>query len=399
MIITLDMIQTLAVAAVVLYLGEFLRKHIPILARFCIPAPVVGGLLFSLVTLLGYTTDLFQISFDLTLQEVCMTAFFTSIGFGASFKSLRHGGLPLVLFVILVIGLILLQNLVALGMSYVVGVSPLLALCTGSIPMVGGHGSAGAFGPMLKAAGVDGATSIAMAAATFGLVAGSLLGGPLGKRLIDTFNLTQGLEERHVILDTEVEVEGDTPSILAGNLTRGICQLAIAMGIGTLISWAIAQSGLNFPSYIGAMIAASILRNISDETGAFPVYDFEIAEVGEATLSLFLAMALMSLQLWQLAALAIPLILMLTAQVLLMTLFARFVVFPLMGRDYDAAIITAGTCGFGMGATPNAMANMQALTEKYLPSEKAFLIIPIAGALFVDFFNSIIVTFFINLLS
>lgn len=399
MIITLDMIQTLAVAAVVLYLGEFLRKHIPILARFCIPAPVVGGLLFSLVTLLGYTTDLFQISFDLTLQEVCMTAFFTSIGFGASFKSLRHGGLPLVLFVILVIGLILLQNLVALGMSYVVGVSPLLALCTGSIPMVGGHGSAGAFGPMLKAAGVDGATSIAMAAATFGLVAGSLLGGPLGKRLIDTFNLTQGLEERHVILDTEVEVEGDTSSILAGNLTRGICQLAIAMGIGTLISWAIAQSGLNFPSYIGAMIAASILRNISDETGAFPVYDFEIAEVGEATLSLFLAMALMSLQLWQLAALAIPLILMLTAQVLLMTLFARFVVFPLMGRDYDAAIITAGTCGFGMGATPNAMANMQALTEKYLPSEKAFLIIPIAGALFVDFFNSIIVTFFINLLS
>ncbi|MEA5073268.1 MAG: sodium/glutamate symporter [Eubacterium aggregans] len=399
MIITLDMIQTLAVAAVVLYLGEFLRKHIPILARFCIPAPVVGGLLFSLVTLLGYTTDLFQISFDLTLQEVCMTAFFTSIGFGASFKSLRHGGLPLVLFVILVIGLILLQNLVALGMSYVVGVSPLLALCTGSIPMVGGHGSAGAFGPMLKAAGVDGATSIAMAAATFGLVAGSLLGGPLGKRLIDTFNLTQGLEERHVILDTEVEVEGDTPSILAGNLTRGICQLAIAMGIGTLISWAIAQSGLNFPSYIGAMIAASILRNISDGTGAFPVYDFEIAEVGEATLSLFLAMALMSLQLWQLAALAIPLILMLTAQVLLMTLFARFVVFPLMGRDYDAAIITAGTCGFGMGATPNAMANMQALTEKYLPSEKAFLIIPIAGALFVDFFNSIIVTFFINLLS
>lgn len=399
MIITLDMIQTLAVAAVVLYLGEFLRKHIPILARFCIPAPVVGGLLFSLVTLLGYTTDLFQISFDLTLQEVCMTAFFTSIGFGASFKSLRHGGLPLVLFVILVIGLILLQNLVALGMSYVVGVSPLLALCTGSIPMVGGHGSAGAFGPMLKAAGVDGATSIAMAAATFGLVAGSLLGGPLGKRLIDTFNLTQGLEERHVILDTEVEVEGNTPSILAGNLTRGICQLAIAMGIGTLISWAIAQSGLNFPSYIGAMIAASILRNISDGTGAFPVYDFEIAEVGEATLSLFLAMALMSLQLWQLAALAIPLILMLTAQVLLMTLFARFVVFPLMGRDYDAAIITAGTCGFGMGATPNAMANMQALTEKYLPSEKAFLIIPIAGALFVDFFNSIIVTFFINLLS
>lgn len=399
MIITLDMIQTLAVAAVVLYLGEFLRKHIPILARFCIPAPVVGGLLFSLVTLLGYTTDLFQISFDLTLQEVCMTAFFTSIGFGASFKSLRHGGLPLVLFVILVIGLILLQNLVALGMSYVVGVSPLLALCTGSIPMVGGHGSAGAFGPMLKAAGVDGATSIAMAAATFGLVAGSLLGGPLGKRLIDTFNLTQGLEERHVILDTEVEVEGNTPSILAGNLTRGICQLAIAMGIGTLISWAIAQSGLNFPSYIGAMIAASILRNISDGTGAFPVYDFEIAEVGEATLSLFLAMALMSLQLWQLAALAIPLILMLTAQVLLMTLFARFVVFPLMGRDYDAAIITAGTCGFGMGATPNAMANMQVLTEKYLPSEKAFLIIPIAGALFVDFFNSIIVTFFINLLS
>ncbi|SDY21209.1 sodium/glutamate symporter [Eubacterium barkeri] len=397
MIITLDMIQTLGVAAAVLYLGEFLRKHISILARFCIPAPVVGGLLFSLVTLLGYTTDFFQISFDLTLQEVCMTAFFTSIGFGASFKSLKYGGLPLILFVILVVGLILLQNLVALGMSYVIGVSPLLALCTGSIPMVGGHGSAGAFGPMLKAAGVNGATSIAMAAATFGLVAGSLLGGPLGKRLIDTFNLTQGLEERHVILDTEVD--GDAPSILAGNLTRGICQLAIAMGIGTFISWAIAQSGLNFPSYIGAMIAASILRNISDGTGAFPVYDFEIAEVGEAALSLFLAMALMSLQLWQLAALAIPLILMLTAQVLLMTLFARFVVFPLMGRNYDAAIITAGTCGFGMGATPNAMANMQALTEKYLPSEKAFLIIPIAGAFFVDFFNSIIVTFFINLLS
>lgn len=398
MIITLDMIQTLAVAAVVLYVGQFLKKRIHLFERFCIPAPVIGGVLFSLITLGGYVSGLFRFSFDMTLESVCMIGFFTSVGYGASLKPLKEGGKQILIFVVLVIGLVILQNLVAISLAPVVGVNPLLAMCTGSIPMIGGHGSAGASGPVLKAAGVESATSVAMAAATFGLVGGSIIGGPLAKRLIEKHKLTKGLESRKEELIQEADEEGKK-SILEGNLAKGAYQIVLAMGVGTIVSYLLGLTGLHFPAYIGAMIAAAVIRNVGDLTHVYEVHEFEISEIGAVFLSFFLSMALMNLQLWDLAALAAPMIVLLLAQVVLMMAFSYFVVFRALGKDYDAAIMVSGTCGFGMGATPNAMANMQALTDKYLPSPKAFLIIPVVGSLFVDFINSIAISVFINILS
>lgn len=398
MIITLDMIQTLAVAAVVLYTGQFLKKRIALFERFCIPAPVIGGVLFSMITLGGYVSGLFQFSFDMTLESVCMIGFFTSVGFGASLKPLKEGGKQILIFVGLVIALVVLQNVVAIGLSPVVGVNPLLAMCTGSIPMIGGHGSAGAFGPVLKAAGVESATSVAMAAATFGLVGGSIIGGPLGKRLIEKHKLTKGLEHRKEAIINEADAEVKK-GILEGNLAKGAYQLVIAMGIGTIVSYLLGLTGLEFPAYIGSMIAAAVIRNVGDLTHVYEIHEFEISEIGAVFLSFFLSMALMDLKLWELAALATPMIVLLLAQMLLMMTFAYFIVFRALGKDYDAAIMVSGACGFGMGATPNAMANMQALTDKYLPSPKAFLIIPVVGSLFVDFINSITITLFINILS
>lgn len=398
MIITLDMIQTLAVAAVVLYAGQFLKKRITLFEKFCIPAPVIGGVLFSMITLGGYVSGIFQFSFDMTLESVCMIGFFTSVGFGASLKPLKEGGKQILIFVGLVVALVILQNVVAIGLSPIVGVNPLLAMCTGSIPMIGGHGSAGAFGPVLKAAGVEGATSVAMAAATFGLVGGSIIGGPLGKRLIEKYKLTKGLEHRkeEIINEADAEVK---KGILEGNLAKGAYQLVIAMGIGTIVSYLLGLTGLEFPAYIGSMIAAAVIRNVGDLTHVYEIHEFEISEIGAVFLSFFLSMALMDLKLWELAALATPMIVLLLAQILLMMTFAYFVVFRALSKDYDAAIMVSGACGFGMGATPNAMANMQALTDKYLPSPKAFLIIPVVGSLFVDFINSIAITLFINILS
>ncbi len=397
MIITLDMIQTMALSVVVLYVGKFVKKRIGLFERFCIPAPVIGGMLFSLITLAGHIGGWFRFSFDTTLKDVCMLGFFTSVGFGASVKPLKEGGRQIAVFVMIVVIIVVSQNLVAVGLSSALGLSPLLGMCTGSIPMIGGHGTSGVFGPVLKAVGVEGATSVSMASATFGLVMGSAIGGPIGKRLIEKNDLTKGLEDRARI--PEEEIEEDVKSILQGDMAKGVYQLALAMGIGTIVSYFLDFTGLNFPSYMGAMIAAALMRNIGDFSHAYRTYEFEISEVGEAFLSLFLAMTLMTLNLWELAALAVPMLILLATQTLLMIVIAYFLVFRLLGRDYDAAVMASGICGFGMGATPNAMANMQSLTDRYLPSPKAFLLVPIVGTLFNDFVNSLFITLFINFLS
>ena len=305
--ISLDMYQTLGMAVAVLFLGAFLKKRIKFLETFCIPSPVVGGLIFAIVSCILYATGILEISFDETLKNVCMVIFFTSVGFQANLKVLKSGGLSLVVFLVCVIVLIISQNLVSVGLAKLVGVSPLIGLSTGSIPMVGGHGTAGAFGPVLE------------------------------------------------------------------------------------------DLGMTFPIYIGAMIVAAAMRNISEHTNLFIVNMGEINDIGGICLSLFLGIAMITLKLWQLASLALPLLILLAGQVALMFVFTYFVLFNVMGRNYDAAVLAAGTCGFGMGATPNAMANMQALTEKYVPSVKAYLLVPIIGSMFADFLNSLTITFFINL--
>ena len=392
--ISLDMYQTLGMAVAVLFLGAFLKKRIKFLETFCIPSPVVGGLIFAIVSCILYATGILEISFDETLKNVCMVIFFTSVGFQANLKVLKSGGLSLVVFLVCVIVLIISQNLVSVGLAKLVGVCPLIGLSTGSIPMVGGHGTAGAFGPVLEDLGISGASTLCTAAATFGLVAGSLMGGPIGRRLI----LKHDLLKTAVMEDDATLVEDEKKHKRSVSMyAPATYQIAIAMGLGTIVSWALSKTGMTFPIYIGAMIVAAAMRNISEHTNLFTVHMGEINDIGGICLSLFLGIAMITLKLWQLASLALPLLILLAGQVALMFVFTYFVLFNVMGRNYDAAVLAAGTCGFGMGATPNAMANMQALTEKYVPSVKAYLLVPIIGSMFADFLNSLTITFFINL--
>lgn len=395
MSITLDMYQTIAVAVVVLILEAFLKRKISFLEKFCIPAPVIGGLIFAIFTLICYSTGILEIDFDDTLKEVCMVFFFTSVGFQANLKVLKSGGKPLLIFLVLVIVLIITQNFTAIGLANLLGLDSLTGMTTGSIPMVGGHGTAGAFGPVLEDFGISGATTVCTAAATFGLVAGSLMGGPIGNRLIKKHNLLETIKNDDDTLLVEEEEKHERHFSM---YAPAVFQLIIAVGIGTIFSKLLSLTGMTFPIYIGAMIAAAIMRNIGEYTGKITIHMGEINDLGGICLSLFLGIAMITLKLWQLADLALPLVILLAGQVALMFLFSYIVVFNVMGRNYDAAVLVAGTCGFGMGATPNAMANMQAICEKYGPSVKAYLIIPIVGSLFADFLNSLTITFFINLL-
>lgn len=393
--IQIDMYQTLALSVVVLMLGQFLKQKINFLEKFCIPSPVVGGLIFSVLTCVLYSTGVVEFTFDDTLREVCMVFFFTSVGFQANLKVLKSGGKALAIFLGLVIAQIFMQNLLAVGVSHLIGLDSLVGLCTGSIPMVGGHGTAGAFGPVLEDFNVQGATTICTAAATFGLVAGSLIGGPIGKRLIEKKHLLDTIvtEDDSLLIEEEKKHERHSNMYAAA-----VFQLILAVGLGTIISELLTKTGLTFPIYIGAMIVAAIVRNVGEYSGKFDIYMGEINNLGGICLSLFLGIAMITLKLWQLAELALPLMILLGAQLLLIFLYTYFVVFRVMGKDYDAAVLAAGTCGFGMGATPNAMANMQVLCDRYAPSVKAYLLVPLIGSLFADFINSLVITLFINII-
>lgn len=393
--IQLDMYQTLAAAVLVLLLGNYLKKKIYFLQKFCIPAPVIGGLIFAIMTCICYVTGIAEFSFDDTLREVCMVFFFTSVGFQANLKVLKSGGKSLIVFLGLVITLIILQNLTAVGLAKLLNLNPLIGMCTGSIPMVGGHGTAGAFGPVLEDLNIKGATTICTAAATFGLIFGSLIGGPLGKRLIEKHSLlnTAANEDDSLLVEDEKKHERHT-----NMYADAVFQLILAIGVGTIFTMLLTKTGLTFPIYIGAMLAAALMRNICEYTGIATIHMGEINDLGGISLSLFLGMAMITLRLWELASLALPLVILLAAQVLLIIIFTYVIEFNIMGRDYDAAILVSGTCGFGTGAPPNAMANMQAVCDQYVPSIKAYLLIPLVGSLFADFLNSLVITFFINLL-
>lgn len=391
--LSLDMYQTLALAVAVLAFGSWLKKKARFLDKFCIPSPVVGGLVFAVLSCVLHSLGALEFKFDETLKGICMVAFFTSVGFQANIKVLKSGGISLVVLLLCVLTLILAQNGISIGLSKLLGVSPLVGLSTGSISMVGGHGTAGAFGPVLEDFGMEGATTLCTAAATFGLVAGSLMGGPLGRRLILRHDLVKTAKNED---PTELKEEKAKQKRAVNRYAKAVYQIAIAMGVGTLISTLLSKTGITFPIYIGAMIVAAVMRNFAEFTNKYNVHMGEVNDIGGICLSLFLGIAMITLKLWQLANLAMPLFILLCAQTILMFIFAYFIVYNLMGRDYDAAVLSAGVCGFGMGATPNAMANMQALTNKFVPAVKPYLLIPIVGSMFADFMNSLCITFFIN---
>lgn len=280
--IRLDMYQTLALAVLVLMLGSFLRRRIHFLEKFCIPAPVVGGLLFAIFTCICYSTGIAEFSFDDVLKEVCMVFFFTSVGFQANLKVLKKGGKSLAIFLALVMALIISQNLLAIGLSKLLGLNPLIGMCTGSIPMVGGHGTAGAFGPVLEDFNVQGAATICTAAATFGLISGSLVGGPLGKRLIEKKNLLEtAISEDDSLLVEDEKKHARHPNMFAS----AVFQLILAIGLGTIFSWMLTKTGLTFPIYIGAMLAAALIRNIAEYTGKVSIHMGEINDIGGISLS------------------------------------------------------------------------------------------------------------------
>jgi len=369
----LDMYQACALGALVYCLGRLLVQKLPFLSKYCIPAPVAGGVVFAFAHLALYATGVLELSFDTTLQSVFMTIFFCSVGFTACFRLLKKGGVQVFMFLALAVVICIVQDAVGSGLAAAFGLNPLLGLCMGSMPLVGGHGTSGSFGPLLEQEyAVVGATTVALASATYGLVSGSIMGGPIARARVEKHHLkSTAAEEGNAVEEVASPIDGQ-------KFTTAAVFLAVAIGIGTFIFAFFKSIGLTFPTYIGAME--------------------EVDTLGGLSLNLFLAMAMMSLKLWQLAALALPMIVILLVQTVVMFLYANFLVFNIMGRDYEAAAMTTAFCGFGMGATPNAMANMRALVERYGPAPRAFFIVPLVGSLFVDFFNSMVLTTFMNLL-
>ena len=407
-VLTLDMMQTVALAAVVLFVGYGIRRRVGVLDRFNIPAPVVGGFLFAAAALALRQTGVLIFAFDSALQTPLMVAFFTTIGLGASLGLLRVGGPQVLLFWGLASLLAALQNGVGIGLAKLLGVTPLLGVITGSITMTGGHGTGAAFGKLLEEQyAFPGAVTLAMAAATFGLVSGGLIGGPVGTRLIRRLGPRPAAAASpppappppalaHAALDEEIDTEpaGEAPT--AYTLLKTITIILVAMWAGSLLSTWLGRY-VTLPGYIGAMLCAAVIRNVADATGIVRLEQRTVDDLGTIALSLFLAMALMSLKLLELLGLALPMFVILTVQVALMAAFALFVTFRLMGRDYDAAVMAGGHCGFGLGATPNAVANMTALTERFGPAPRAFLVLPMVGAFFIDFTNALIITTYLNL--
>ena len=419
--IELDMIQAAGIGALALLAGMVLTRKVAFLQKFCVPSPVSGGIIFSLITLILYGWFDVEVSFDGTLRSVFMLAFFTSVGFQSDLKVLKQGGRLLIIMLALLFAIIAIQNIMPQGITRLMGVDPLIGMAAGSISMTGGHGTAGGFASVLEGMGLQGAGTIGMAAATFGLIAGSLIGGPLAERIIRarlTHEQVQPQDEEIDPAMAGIESDEASPTGRAKRVStneqefqqyaKATYSIILVMGGGTLLSWLLAKTGITFPTYFGALILAAIVRNTIGFVSykddgkwekAEKLLDMErIISVGNICLSLFLGMAMISLKLWELQSLALPLIVILISQVLMMALFAYFVAFPLLGRDYDAAVLCAGICGFGLGATPNAMANMSAVCYKYRYTVKPFLIVPIIGAMFADLINTGIITLFLNLI-
>lgn len=396
MTIELDMFYTSGLAVLVLLLGSFVRKRSSILQKFCIPVPVVGGILFTLLTLIGYMTNTFFIKFDFVLSDFFMLIFYTSIGFTASIPLLKKAGKPVLVFLVLASVLVLLQNAVGIVGALAIGVDPLVGVATASIPMTGGHGTSAAFAPELEKLGLTAANTITLAAATFGLVSGALVGGPVGRYLIEKKIKNKGTSKK----DSGEQL--DFESVFKNELTydgvkKSVYLMLLAICLGTVISKILSMTGLSFPASVGGMLASALLVNLNGPNNRFYIHHTELDMMGDISLSIFLAMSMMKLKLWELADLAAPMLILLFLQVVLMVIFGIYFTFKFMGKDYDAAIVTSGHCGFGLGAVPTAMANMSTITEKYGPSPRAFFIVPLVGSLFINVVNSFFITIAMNI--
>jgi ESS family glutamate:Na+ symporter len=408
-----DMLQAAALGAIMYYFGVWLRSKISWLVKLSIPAPAVGGLFVAIVAAVLQAYGVVQFAFDNTLQSVFMVCFFCTVGLNASYKLVLKGGLMVAGFWAISALVSILQNAIGIPIAASFGLNPLMGIIGGSVPMVGGLGTAGAFGALFEDEyGVAGALSAGIACATFGMVAGSIVGGPLGEWILKKHKIKTPNEIKKDIFsnareDAVMEEVGETArgtvptnfvnddeedKVTGPHLMKNLAWVLVAAGFGSAVSYYLRKAGITLPSYLGAMMVAILVRNIGDKTNWYFVDSKCIGMIGDISLALFITMAINSLQLWQLANLALPLLVMMAAQVILILFMAYFLVFVLFGKNYDSTVMASGLCGFGLGATPNALVCMQAITDKYGYSEKAFFVVPIVGAFLVDISNAAVIT-------
>jgi len=407
-LLKLDLIHTLAFSGIVLFIGYGVRRAIPILARYNLPAPVIGGLLIALLILFSRRYDVTLFQFDTTLQSPLMIAFFTTIGFGASVSLLRVGGPQVLLFFIIATVFAVLQNVIGILLAMPFGLHPLFGVLAGSVTLTGGPATGLAFAPYFEKAGVTGASSVAIATGMAGIVSGAIIGGPVCTFLIERYKLkaphnnpvslpiAKNIVEEQMLEGPTVTPEGEDVESYA--LMKSLVIILVAMWIGSWVSGMFAAMKITLPAYIGAMLIAAIVRNFDDFTRWLGLSQRVLDDIGNVSLSLFLVMALMNLKLWELAALALPLLVIVIVQVIAVVLVCLWPVFQLMGRDYESAVMNGGFIGFMLGTTANAMAVMRTIVERYGPAPKAFLVAPMVGAFFIDFTNALIITGFLNLI-
>ena len=377
-------IMTVAMATVLLLIGFWLKSKIKVLNKYCIPAPVVGGFLFMFITFIGHVTGTFAFNFDTYFQSPFMLAFFTTVGLGASFQLLKKGGLLLIVYWLIAGVISVFQNVIGIGVSKIIGLEEGYGLLASAISMIGGHGAAGSYGQTFAEMGFSAGPEVGAAAATFGLISAVLLGGPLARRLIVKYNLKPNDDDNFAI-DVS-DINASTGEKLSGlDVIKNVTVIVVCMAVGTVVSgWIGKLINMSFPDYVGAMFVAVIVRNLNEK---FKWYNFSfglVDGIGDVMLNLYLGIALMSLKLWELAGLIGGVLVVVLCQVIFMAIIAYFVVFRILGKNYDAAVMCAGLCGHGLGATPSAIVNMTAVKDQYGMSRKAFMIVPIVGAFLVD---------------
>ncbi len=395
--IQLDFYGTLVAASLVLLMGRSLVNRIPFLRTYNIPKPVAGGLLVALLQLAIYLTTGRSIQFDPSLQTPLMLAFFATIGLNADFASLRKGGRAVVLFLLVVTGLLVMQNTLGMTLASLLGLDPRMGLLAGSITLSGGHGTGAAWSATFaEKYGLHSAAELAIACATFGLILGGLIGGPVARKLVKQVAVP-GEEQNAEGAPLGFELPERERPITAFSMIETLALISVSLMAGTQLGALLKGSAFELPTFVCVLFVGVLLRNILSLLRWHDVGEREVSLLGNVSLSLFLAIALMSLKLWQLASLALPMIVLLAAQTMAMALYAYFVTFRVMGRNYDAAVLAAGHCGFGLGATPTAIANMQAITQRFGPSHLSFLVVPMVGAFFIDILNAVIIKLFLAL--
>lgn len=402
-VLKIDMFLTLMLAVLAIYFGDFLRKKIPVLVKYCLPASVIGGTVFALISLGLYYAKIVQLDFDYKIiNQLFYCIFFAASGAAASMALLKKGGKLVVIFAILAAVLAASQNAIALGVGHFMNVNPLISMMTGSIPMTGGHGNAVSFAPIAVEAGASAAMEVAIAAATFGLISGCMLGGPFGNFIIKRYKLEDsGLDGKESV----AESSGETSEVLVDkfNITQAVFLMCIAIGIGKLIFIGlqyiqdITKWKVSLPIHVCCMFAGIVIRLIFDRVkGNHDVLYESIDIVGEFSLALFVSMSIITMKLWLLSGLGMALVVLLIAQVLLIIIFCYFLTFRLLGKDYDSAIMAVGHMGFGLGAVPVSMTTMQAVCKKYRYSKLAFFVVPVIGGFISNLSNAVIITKFLD---